>query len=502
MRIYGSSPLYNYVELLFRCKRMFIVAIILGTVVTSWAAATRATQYRASMFIKLIGERPSSAPGGGEKDEAQVSVVRKASRLVDEWLPRTAFLTEVIKNSGLDRRHPNKSMDELIREVRDAIDKPELRSGILEVSMVWKDPEEAEAVLGQVYSVFARRTVDEETAAQTSKLSLLEQQLNKYEAEADQQAKRRQLYLQTHWWQNPTLAGTTITGNSAAEQQLADLELNRTDALSRLAQIETRLKTTPARILQAETKRFTADRPDLALMDQKKELEAQLVALKTRYTDIAPPVVALKKQIEQLDQQIADARKAPKTERDSGSERTTELNPEYIELRKMQSSFSMSLTSLDRQIRKLRETIARNDERLKAMPEEEVQFAKINREFSLADNLRNQLRNQYYTLKVQAERDRLNQALLVSQPPDFAPKAEPLNQGAKNALLYLAGPILGILLAFCFSLLAETMDHSLRTPVDVEKHLGKPVLAVIPRVSATPESRGQIGGQASPSITS
>src|SRR2546429_8745452 len=56
MRIYGSSPLYNYVELIFRCKRLFIVSIILGTVIISTFAYTRPTHYDASILVALAGK--------------------------------------------------------------------------------------------------------------------------------------------------------------------------------------------------------------------------------------------------------------------------------------------------------------------------------------------------------------------------------------------------------------------------------------------------------------
>ena len=60
------------------------------------------------------------------------------------------------------------------------------------------------------------------------------------------------------------------------------------------------------------------------------------------------------------------------------------------------------------------------------------------------------------------------------------PRAEPDSTGAKSWLFVLAGPLLGLVIAFSISLLAESMDHTLRTPVDVEKYMGKPVLASLP----------------------
>ena len=39
------------------------------------------------------------------------------------------------------------------------------------------------------------------------------------------------------------------------------------------------------------------------------------------------------------------------------------------------------------------------------------------------------------------------------------------------------------------------MDHSLRTPIEVEKHLGKPVLAVLPRMDANKKGGAAANGK-------
>ena len=82
------------------------------------------------------------------------------------------------------------------------------------------------------------------------------------------------------------------------------------------------------------------------------------------------------------------------------------------------------------------------------------------------------------------------------------PKAEKVDTTAKQLLLYLLGPILGALIAFSFSLAAETMDHTIRTPVEVEKYLGKPVLAVLPKMQAPGGGRRRLRGATKPSIAS
>ena len=64
MRVYGSSPLFNYVELIFRSKRLFIVSIILATLATSGFYFSRSKNYTARMAVLMTGALGSSGGRG------------------------------------------------------------------------------------------------------------------------------------------------------------------------------------------------------------------------------------------------------------------------------------------------------------------------------------------------------------------------------------------------------------------------------------------------------
>ena len=106
----------------------------------------------------------------------------------------------------------------------------------------------------------------------------------------------------------------------------------------------------------------------------------------------------------------------------------------------------------------------------------------------IRSNLENRLQQAELTEKQEVQRSSAETAMVVK------PAAELESSGGKSMLLYAVGPILGIIIAFAFSLVAETLDHSLRTPIEVEKHLGKPVLAVLPRMDPPRVARRQLSG--------
>jgi capsular polysaccharide biosynthesis protein len=130
--------------------------------------------------------------------------------------------------------------------------------------------------------------------------------------------------------------------------------------------------------------------------------------------------------------------------------------------------------------------------RVKQMPVEEVAYDKIERDYMLANNIRNNTQAELKAAQIDEERDRITS----SQSVDLIvkPDATAVDSKSKKVLLYLLGPIIGLLVGFCFSLALEAMDHSLRTPLEVESYLGKPVLAVIPKIQESKESIKRIGG--------
>src|SRR5438445_10470113 len=104
MRIYGSSPLYNYVELIFRCKRLFIVSIILGTVIISTFAYTRPTHYDASLLVALAGKADVVRPATNnpnDPDNAKYTTARKAEHL-QIWLQ---MYTQVLERADAHAQH-------------------------------------------------------------------------------------------------------------------------------------------------------------------------------------------------------------------------------------------------------------------------------------------------------------------------------------------------------------------------------------------------------------
>jgi uncharacterized protein involved in exopolysaccharide biosynthesis len=509
MRIYGASPLYNYVELLFRCKRLFILSIILGTLVTSLMVYMRRAQYEATMIIGLSGDPMLAAELGGTQARSAVimDAQRKARNLL-LWVEKqpdfleTALKDVVINNVPADRRY-GAEYPEFVSNVRKKlrIGKELINGQYMEVSLVWHNPEEAEKILNAIYGRYSSRTVDQETITQAQKVKTLEEQFQRYDKEANEKARLRTAYLRDKYWQNPAALGQRMGQSEQIRNRIVEVKLDIADAQVRLEQVRARLQVTPQYITGSTEEVINVQDPTLALVQKRQEMETQLQQMKLRYADSHPTIRDMMQQIEAITQQIEAERKKPRELQTSQTRSARMLNSEWQSLREQQTALELTIGASRRRLNELESQFQRTETFLRQMPEEEATWRKIDQEYVIADNIRNNMRAQLKAAQIEEERDRQTNATLMEQT--VPPRSERLDNNRRVAMLYALGPILGIIIAFCFSLVAESLDHTLRTPVEVEKHLGKPVLAVLPKVKAPREGRKELsGGGSRPGITS
>src|SRR2546430_1803619 len=100
MRVYGASPLYNYVELVFRSKRLFILSVVLATAIVSVLAATRSKSYTATGIV-LLSQTQQAALGA--IDVAEVGSIRYKLGILNFVMKDPGFIKDALRARNLDR---------------------------------------------------------------------------------------------------------------------------------------------------------------------------------------------------------------------------------------------------------------------------------------------------------------------------------------------------------------------------------------------------------------
>ena len=215
------------------------------------------------------------------------------------------------------------------------------------------------------------------------------------------------------------------------------------------------------------------DTTEAALERLLAEAQAKLTAAEMQYTPKHPEVLMLKEQVADLKNRIGEARKR------RGDERSDVSNPAYESL---QRELMMAESQLELQ-RSQRKTLTERRTKLRqitaAVPQFEEELSRINEE-------RAALKTVYESLLQRKQNLELNQSFETDRNTgrfDIARAGGvPLQPVRPNRAKYLVmGLMAGLFLGITFMLLAEYLDHAIRSEDALRRYVDAPLLAVLPR---------------------
>jgi len=223
-----------------------------------------------------------------------------------------------------------------------------------------------------------------------------------------------------------------------------------------------------------------------ALDKQLSDLQSQLLSLKTRYTDDYPEVQKAKRDIQELQRQIAAANAAASNTTSASSNKNkndeSELNepPEIRGLRVQIYQLAQNITQATREQQKLQEQIRDYQARVALSPAIEEEYKQLTRDYQSMlkvyddDVARKRGAEKQEAVNVQ----QLGQRMTVLNGADL-----PQSPSFPNRLLFSGGGLAGgLALGFGLALWLEMRDQCVRTEQDVLSVLQLPVLSQVPWV--------------------
>ncbi len=481
MRVYGSSPLYNYVELVFRSKRLFVISIILATIVTVGVAATRATTYSARALVLLSGN--ASSTNFGADDPSQRGSIQYKMSVLNVVLKDPNFIKDAFRQGGLDKYPNGQTMSEedfkkFCTEAHDAL-QTAVGGNILELTCRWKDKHCVD-IITAFYASFSSRVLDQETIVSTSQTQLLRALSDEYTDKVKDLDKKTIVYRQKH-------VGSPMADYTNAVAALQDKKDRAASIQDLMSSIEGQMQSakellakTPHEIDERTTVQSVEGSPAYQQMEvDKASAETKMAELLVKYSEQAPPVRAQREKIANI-QQNMNLMKKIAAGRGHTTGTTRGLNPDWAALNSQAQNLELKMKEGQKMLASTNAAIARLQTAAMTTPEEQYRYKWLTDKQELYESIRKNLSARLEQAQMDEQKDRsMHIAEMTMMVP---PEADLDSAGSKSSLFLIAGPILGIIIAFAFSLFSETLDHSLRTPLEVEKFLGKPVLAVLPRM--------------------
>lgn len=253
------------------------------------------------------------------------------------------------------------------------------------------------------------------------------------------------------------------------EARYAETEIAKQETERRLAEVYARLNEEPETRISAVT---IASNPVLREHQMRlNQLEQELAGLRTQLSPQHPQVVAVLAQIEEIQAQMQ--REVEKVV----SSETESTNPFYDQLRQQAISMETELILYDSRLQALKEQIEATEAQLVALPEKQLQLARLELDRRVSEEIYVFLRNRY-------EEVRITEAMQTADVTIIDPSIPPTEPVSPKPVLNMAiAGFLGLFIGIGAAFVLEFLDTSLKSPDDVESKLGLPVIGRIPTVS-------------------
>ena len=511
--------IHNYIEIGLRRKWFIIIPLVLGILISFIVYKMLPKIYRATTVILV---QPQSIPTEYVRSTITDSVTSRLSTISEEILSRTR-LEKVIHEfdlyTDLRSKHP---LEEIVGIMKGAIElrvqgEPQRERGqsSFSISYEGEEPRTVMLVTNKLASLF----IEENLRVRGQQAEKTSEFLNKELSAMEDKLRRREVeiraFKERHMGQLPEQLDANLRILERLQEQLKTTSENIRAAEDRTILVRSQidqLKERERGVLARQTRRESTSRESTSnveddgsdqatedpLITQYNQLNRDLTAAQSKYTENHPDVIDLKKKIAKLEPRVKEAIEQQKTarelrlralreQRDSGTgvdpfvavldpalerlltQYTDQYNESQLEAKRLRG-----------EEKNLKEQILLYERRIEDTPRGEQELALLTRDYDLSKvNYQSLLEK-----KIQAQMaENLERKQQGEQFKVLDPARIPMMPVKPNRdRILLMGFVLGLALGAGLAWFRESLDKSFHTVSDVEGYLELPVLATIPNL--------------------
>jgi uncharacterized protein involved in exopolysaccharide biosynthesis len=435
-----------------------LAVLLLGSVAAGAFVATLPQTYQASARLLLTGQR---IPEDFVRSTSLEGVPARLHAVVGEILSRDSLIAVAETHHLAERMSADGSTADLIEQMRSGITvEPDLDMGsqrarrgaeeeffILAIRFESADPVVSADVANELSNRFTSVHLGRQNRLAKLTSDFLRREAERAEVELGQQRARITEFTKAHRGELPSELDTKLALLERSQQQRESLALQISDAEGRLL------------ILQSQEP--LADTQETLL----EELRVRLVNERTVHTDEHPNVLALQRQIEFLEAEVAGEQAGPATLPASSDPAAVLVQREVDALRTQAREVEQKIRELDATVATIparQEELTELEQREALLRDRFVNAARKVQEAELAENLQH-----------------AKQGFQVSQLDVAIPPPEPMRTRWKFTIL-AAGAVLGA--SVMTGLLLEFIDPVIVTPRQLEAKTGAIPLGVVPTI--------------------
>lgn len=471
----------DIVAILRRRYSLILVLALFGGIAGFAAARVLPKRYTSKTLVLV--QQPEVQP----VTPIATDNVNQRLATMQQQILSTARLEPVIRDLNLYPSDINRlPMEELVERLRKSITitpvapMAETRAQNLPgftISVDFGNPQIAQQICAMITSMFVEENIKVSQGNYADTTKFLNEQLDQAKAKLDEQEAKLAGFQRRYVGSLPEDSQTNL---NLLNGQTSQLEA-ATQAVNRAQQDKSFAESILAQQLSAWHASQSGQNPE-TLDQQLEALQAQLVALQSKYTDDHPDVIKAKNDIAVLKRKMADSdqqRKnaaAPEKNAPPAGEPT-----QILQLRAQIHQYDQAIKERTAQQEEIKRQIAIYQARVAASPAVEQEYKLLTRDHQTVLDSYNELmkKRDASAMSQQFDQSKQNDRFHVLDPANYP------NEPSFPKLPIFAGGGFGAGLALGFGLafLLEMQDTSMRSEHDIEVVLRLPVLAMIPVIA-------------------
>jgi polysaccharide chain length determinant protein (PEP-CTERM system associated) len=429
----------------------------------------------------------------------QPEAVAVASPLTDNSNQRLAAMQQqilsrsrlepVIRDLNLYEKDIDRvSMEELVDRLRKAIDvspvapMAETRAQNLPgftISVVFSNPNLAQQICAKITSMFLAENQEISQSAVKENTDFLSKEVEEAKTKLDEQDAKLAEFQRKFLGSLPEQSQMNLNMLTGLTSQLEAA----TQALNRAQQDKSFSESVLAQQLAAWQASQAGQNPE-TYEQQVAVMQAQLLALQSKYTADHPDVIKAKNDIATLTQKMTEAEQQRKSAPLDKSPKSASEPTQILQLRAQIHQYDLVIKERTQQQEDIQKQINLYQSRVQASPAVEQEYKLLTRDHQV-------VLDSYNEMVKKRDQSEVGQRLVESQKDEHFLILDPANlpnspSFPKLPLFAGGGFGVGLALGLGLTLLLEIQDTSLRSERDVEVVLRLPVLAMIPVITENP----------------
>jgi polysaccharide chain length determinant protein (PEP-CTERM system associated) len=491
----------DYLAMAWRQKIWIIFPTIAGIIISGVLILKLPKVYRSSTLILVEGQK---VPEDYVKSAVTGSIEGRLSTIKQQIMSRS-LLEKIIRKFGLYPEEPNRTVgEEVINKMRQNIEVKTIGAKSVDafsLSFQGEDPVMVMKVTNELASLFIEENLKIREQLVEGTTEFLDNELKNLKETLEWQEAQIGEFKRIHMGELPQQLEANLRSLDRIQSDLVAVQLSKKSAEDRILLLNQSMEMSKKRV--EESKRVKegegSRNPNpflsqsevrspsqlmLRLMQRKKEL----ADLRAEYKDNYPDVVMLKREVEELEDQVAlsemnGLQEEPASDQNPLQKLGMTLNVEaelshISEVQKQIKAIEIELTNLRDRERELLKQKRAYEQRVESAPAREQELAVLLRDYentrknygTLLDKKLNAKIAENLEKRQKGEQFRILDAANLPEKP-FKP--EPIRIG-------FAGIALGFGVGLGLAFIREKLDSSIKKPEEVERITSVPVLASIP----------------------